>query len=391
MQNVQPYEYTIYLAPEEDIESPVIDESILEQIKSIHPIQTSSPSQTVSCQSDISNGVHSVHKCSQNPHTNFPHPKLCTPCVHLPVTPPISTHNQVSSVVPNCNPLHSCSPLPLPQSKPFTSTSKTNSSSICHCPAVQTHSPVSAVSMPLKTVQTVNASNLVQCDTSTIPPLSPTATTGSIVTATTPAPLVTTTSPSNHTLSALCQNNSKTGPCTVVIKKAIILLNGNENPANVSSIAKAFGELNDNDNDSDFEDLQENDDVTILDGRDLMYKETGIDSPSKKSPSIGSKIIDLLEKVHHELQISNQRNTESFHDDDYSNDEEVGSFSVENDCIDEIELNTKDINSVHDKNERIPNEQKNVKKCETGEDLVEACKNLSKTIASYQRPVQKQQ
>lgn len=385
-QNVQPYEYTIYLAPEEDI-----DESTLEKIKSILPIGTSNPSQAVSYQSDISNSVHSAHTSSSVPHTNFPHQQPCapcTPCVHLPVTQPISTHNQISSVVSNCNPLHSCPPLP--QSIPLVSPSNTKSPSISCSPGIPTYPPVSAVPMPSNTVPTINAPNLVQCETSTIPPLT-TATPDSIVTATTSAPLATTASPSNHTLSELCQNHNKTGACSIVIKKAIILLNGNQSPANLSSVAKAFSNLNDNDNDNDFEDLQENDDVTILDGRDA-----GIDSPigagstSNKSPSIGLKIIDLLEKVHHELQISNQRNTEPSYDDDYSNDEEVGSFSFENDCNDEIELNTKDSgNSAHDKTERNPSEQKTVKKCETGEDFLEAFKNLSKTIASYQQPAQK--
>lgn len=371
MQSVQPYEYTIYLAPDEDDKD--IDESTLEQIESILPIETSDPSQTFTHQSDMSNGFHSVHKSSDQ----IPHQAQCTPCAHVPVTQPISTHNQLSSVVPNCNPLHSCPPLP--QSIPLASTSISKSFSNCHNPDIPAHSPVSTAPITLiDTVPTINVPNLVRCETSTVPPL-PTSTTGSVVTATTPAPLVTTTNLPNHTLSELCQNHGKPGPCNIVIKKAIILLNANQNPANLSSIAKAFSDLNDNVDDNDFEDLQENDDVTILDGRALMGNGTGIDSlTSKKSPSIGSKIIDLLEKVHHELQISNQYISEP--SDDYSNDEEVGSFSVESDCDDEIEFNA-----------NHPNEQNNVRKCETGEDLVEACKNLSKTIASYQRPLKKHQ
>lgn len=389
MQSVQPYEYTIYLAPDEDDKD--IDESTLEQIKSLLPIETSNPSQTVHYQSDMSDGVHSVYESNHISHSNLSHQTQCTPCIHVPhvpVTQPISTHNQISSVVPNCNPLHSCPPLP--QSIPLASTSNTKSSSICHCPDIPTRPPLSTAPIPLSNnVPTGNVPNLVQCETSTAPTLSTTVT-DSIVTATTPAPLVTSTNPPNHTLSELCHNHGKTGPCNIVIKKAIILLNGNQNPANLSSIAKAFSDLNDNDDDNDFEDLQENDDVTILDGRELMSNDTGIDRlPSKKSPSIGLKIIDLLEKVHHELQISNQRNSEPCLSDDYSNDEEVGSFSMKNDCNDEIKLNTKD--SAHGNHERNPNEQNNVKKCETGEDLVEACKNLSKTIASYQRPVKKHQ
>lgn len=406
IQNVQPYEYTIYLAPEQDAESPIPDESTFEQIKSICPIGTSDPSQSVSHPSDILKAIQELNipENGQIPHPNYSHQRSCPPCAHSPVTQTVSTHNQISTVVPNCIPPHSCPPLQ--PNNPLPLNSNTKSPSICHCPLIPAHPPVSVVPMPLNTVPTptqqTNATNPVNCETSTVLPL-PNTSPSSIVTATTPPPLVTTPSLPNPTLSALCQSHNNTGACNIVIKKAIILLNGGQNTTNLPSIAKAFSNLNDNDDDSDddFEDLLENDDVTILDGsKDLMLNETGIDSSvgsgneSKKSSSIGLKIISLLEKVHHELQISNKYKTDSFHYDDYSDDADgdEAPISIENDYHDEIEHNTT-LDSEHanqyDRNVRNPNEQ-NVKKCETGEDLVEACKNLSKTISSYQQPAQKQ-
>lgn len=347
IQSVQPYEYTIYLAPDIDTED--------EQIESIYPNGASNPSQTVSCQSDILEAIHSIQKNDQIPHTDYSHQRSCSPCAYLPAIqtslPKISTNNQISTVVPNSNPLHSCSPQS--QNTPLSPTASAKSTPICQCPSVEAHPPANTISIPLSTVPT-----------STVLPL-PTTTISSIVTATTPAPLVTTSNPSKSNLHELCQNHNKTGTCSVMIQKAIILYNGDQNTTNLSSIVNAFRNLNYNDNDNDFEDLQESDDVSILDGKDLLL------SPSRKSPSIELKIIDLLEKVHRELQISNQRNSESISDD-----------------IDDIEPNKEDSKKSEQciKTIRDPNEQ-NVKKCETGKDFVEACKNLSKTISSYQRPV----
>lgn len=372
IQSVQPYEYTIYLAPDKDTENPTFDAPTFEQIKSVYPTGTSNPSQTVSLQPDILRAIHSIQKNNQISHTDYFHQRSCSPCAYLPAiqtsSPKISTNNQISTVVANSNPLHSCSPLS--QNIPLPSTDSTKSPSICHCPQFTANSSISTVSMPSKTVPTtaqqqtitpmIKAPYPVHSETSSIPSL-PTTTLSSIVTATTPAPLVlTTTSSPNPTLHELCQNHSKTGKCNVMIKKAIILFNGDQNTANLSSIVNAFTKLNDND--SDFEDLQENDDVTILDGKELLL------SISNKSPSIKSKIFDLLGKVHHELQIANQRNSSSICDDDYSKSDN-----------DEIEPNKEDGKKTRDSNEQ------NVTECETGKDLVEACKILSKTISSYQR------
>lgn len=388
IQSVDPVEYTIYLAPDQATEDPTVPG--FEQINSIYPTEESNLSQTVFCPPDFCKATHSIQKNDQIPHTVQTHQLPCASYTYSSATQPKSpTYDPTSTVVPNSNAfeypkLNSC--LPLSQNIPLSPNVNSNSSPSCHCPSNTINSPIYTESIPSSTVPTTTTTQQAIVPTikaaeptsseiseTLLPPLSTTAI-NSIVTATTPAPLAeTTTSSSNLTLSNLCQNDNKTEKCGVFIKKAILLFDINQSSTSLASIVNVFKNLRDND-DVDFEDLQENDDVKILDGKELIDKEKDIDfhfgndSTSKKPPSKASKIIDLLEKVYHELRISNQRNSNS--------------CSGNNSFPDGEDESNKD-----DKNDSIRNSnEQNVRECATGRDLIEACKSLTKTISSYQRP-----
>lgn len=338
----------IYLPPDEDTESLME----FEQNESSHH-RVSKSSQRISFQPNTFETFHSTQNCNHIPH------KRCSYCKSLCNTP---TYRHTSTIVPNlcsfqCRKQNSC-PYVSHEFYPLHTSSSKSPTSICHCSEHSTKTHPSFHIAP-KTIQEIQSPIEAQI----VSPLDKLSvkTKNSIVTATTPVSLPKKHSP-KLTLYEIHEKQTKTEANGVIIKKAIILLNSDRNSTNMSSLVNAFRNFNDDDN--DFEDLQEIDDVKILDGTELIDKETGVDnlfdcesSSNQKSPTIGAKLIDLLEKVHQDLQVSNQRTV----DDSLSSNGN------------EIDPNCDD----NDSNKQI------IKQCETGKDLVDACKHLSQVLSSY--------
>lgn len=333
IETLEPCEYTIYLPPEEDNESL----PTYEQMKPFQSNEASNPAQKVSFQPHLFKTCHSIENCNHIPHTQYS---------QLAKRP---ANNHISTVASNSHPFP-CSKLnsylPLSQRFSFPPVPCSKSSCMRHYPLVPTEQTIEP---PIEAPETS--------------PL-PTTAVDSIVTATTPPPCVTTTSSPKVPPCEMCQNQSRSESGGVIIKKAIILFNSaDQNSTNLSSIVDAF--RNFNDDDTDFEDLQENDDVQILDGQELIDKEKRFtnlfdhdSSSARKSSAIGFKLLDLLEKVHNDLQTANHINSQYNDDDEFSSNDDP----VKHD--------------ISDSNEPV------AKKCATGKDLIEACKSLSKVLSS---------
>lgn len=448
IQSTSPLEYTIYLRPDQDPDSSLYGEPQLNQIRAIYPIGVSHSPKNASCKPDLIYPSNTIQKTNpiqyanyqvQRPYSNYA--AAAPPAIPNPRSPTNLNPNPntliAQSAFQNINPNFSLRPSPTLASPP-----PPKPSSICRCPikpvppptgTVTFPPPITVPSLPLPPVcittpkppvcvTTPKPPVICNCPTSTLPPPTSTTTvpiqtttspyeepttsmttealpltttteapTTTSVPITTEAPTETTTNCPNTTPSGSCNCQHGNGKCGIVIKNAVILINRGFNTTNISALVNALRQGDDDDHSND---SQENDDIPDLDGiipTDEWDDENGksdgtstqktqcqsglcIQNAIVKSSITESKIVDLLEKVYKELQKPKKGRSElncdyddDFPDDDNDSDDSTASMYGERN----------DSNVDED-------DESNCSECDTGKDLVEACKHLSKTISSYQ-------
>lgn len=386
-QNLQPYEYTIYLTPDQVTEKSSLNTPKYDEIRSIYPIGARNRTQNIFCKPDILYPSN-IQNTNLNPFVAKVNQRTCPPYVQQlptivnckPITNPVVAQNLVKNpnlpVYPPALPVYTANVRPTLCNNPLITASLPTKNQ-----QLASLIPKNILQSPLKLAYPLNnvPSN---CISTTIKP----STTVSIPTTTPPSTFIATT-----TASAIvdnCAPEATDGPfLTATISPIYTIPSRNESGNGDIFIEKAVIIVN--------QDNQQNASIAIKAIKALE------NLPSNKE----SKIIELLEKIHKDLEKANKRQTislhdcdEDFQDDDYLSTEDSDA-QVDEDCNyddysdvdEELETNKdkskKPFGRANQFGKRMtePNKPFN-KKCETGQDLIEACKHLTQTISVYQRP-----
>lgn len=378
IQSARPLEYTIYLAPEQ-----IKDDSfhIEPQIRSIYPVGHGKSAQNRSCNACLypSNSIKRT-----NPTQYITDPVRKSYQNYAAVDSPVLSNGRtISESYMN------------PTSRTRQTTCR-KSPSVCHCPIKSISSQVPSQTRASNTPKTIalattktptSTSITTPALTSTVPihtcvPFNGESTEPSVSITKSSSPTnkndipIATDVPitANTTTSVPCKCLNGNGNCGIVIKKAIILTTQELSPEKISTLVNAL-KLENNEEDLEItEDKMKpiNDQITSTNGTNCKNRVFIHDAIVKPFNNPESKIVALLEEILEELRkpkrgpINLSADDISDHDYVSGEDSTAVSFGEQNNhnCDESTDPNGKD--------------------CKTGEDLVEACRNLSETILSYQ-------